>query len=55
MTIGLKNITTKSYINPNPQNLLTVISRRLQGKTLGLGYWAARDYVKENQPGLLLK
>ena len=55
MTISLKNLTTKSYTNPNPQNLLTVISRRLQGKTLGLGYWAARDYAKKYWPGLLLK
>ena len=55
MTIGLKNITTKSYTNPNPQDLHTVISRRLHRATRGLGYWAARDYAKQYQPGLLLK
>ena len=55
MTIGLKNITTKSHTNPNPQDLLTVIRRRLQGTARGLGYWGARDYAKKNRPDLLLK
>ena len=55
MTIGLKNITTKSHTNPNPQDLLTVIRRRLQGTARGLGYWGARDYAKKCRPDLLLK
>ena len=55
MTIGLKNITTWSYTNPNPQNINTVVSRRLQGTARGLGYWGARDYAKNKQPGLLPK
>ena len=55
MTIGLKNITTKSHTNPNPQDLLTVIRRRLQGTARGLGYWGARDYAKKYRPDLLLK
>ena len=55
MTIGLKNITTKSYTNPNPQIIHTVVSRRLQGTVRGLGYWGARDYAKKCRPDLLLK
>ena len=55
MTIGLKNITTKSYTNPNPQILHTVVSRRLQGTVRGLGYWGARDYAKREAPSLLNK